>query len=302
MRRLVLSLLFIGVLAALPAAALQAEDVRSMDKRGITLYQQGDYEGALQAFRDALEVAPHDGLTLVLEGAAYLATSDERAADDAWAEAANDEVWGSVADALSGLLRWHRGDTLDAKTWFGMCKRHTPAYPYCVKLTNGLANGDPVPEVNAWMQLSGFEAVAAQQTHHHATSAAPAIGSPHRSSTSARAFVSNNPPGAGAPPPGAYRCMTSSVGMLYQMGQIVINGSTYRYAPTGGALSAPAAFTMDSAKHLHWHGAMGALTQAPAQIVDSWLERGSNFLSIIVKYKPQPNGYTFTMGCRNDLH
>ena len=302
MKRFYPSLVLVFALASLLPLRAPAQDVRSLDRHGVTLYQQGDYEGALQSFRQALEIAPNDGLTLVLEGSAFLATNDERSADDAWAQAANDDTWGSVADALSGLLRWHRGDTLDAKTWFGMCKRHTAAYPYCTKLADSLANGDAVPSASNWLELSGFAAVAKQRAHHPATPAAPVIPQSRRTVSSAP-VNSANPPGAGAPPSGAYRCMTSSVGTLYQMGQIVISGSTYRYAPTGGALSAPATFSMDTGtKHLHWHGAMGALTQAPSAITDSWLERGSNFLSIIVKYKPQPNGYIFTMGCRNDLH
>lgn len=128
------------------------------------------------------------------------------------------------------------------------------------------------------------------------TLAALALGLP------AVASAQDVPRGAGMPPSAAYKCMTLSGSLLFQMGTFKIAGTSYQFAPTGGKFGRRSRFSMDANNHLHWHGPVGALTIPPARITDSWLERGTNYLSVIVKYKPEPNGYILTMGCRNDLH
>ncbi len=105
-----------------------------------------------------------------------------------------------------------------------------------------------------------------------------------------------------APPDGTYECATST-GSIAQgtyivqpMGKMEIRSGQYRYNPQGGS-GEWAALRNDGGK-LTFAGNMGALNSGSSRITESSVERGSTYVSIIVKYQARPGAYIETMSCR----
>lgn len=144
-----------------PASPAAAVAPASPIAQGAELFQRGDFDKALDLFRQAQTQQPKDALVQMWMGLGYEGTGEIGRAHVAWSVGQSDPRFEKMACYLKGLDFWRRGDARSATYFFQASLKSAPGYAPAQQALVEVKTGGLIPVIERWPALAGLPVTAA---------------------------------------------------------------------------------------------------------------------------------------------
>jgi tetratricopeptide (TPR) repeat protein len=124
--------------------------------QGAELFQRGDFDNALNLFRQAEAAQPKDTLVQMWLGLGYEGTGEIGRAHAAWTAGQADPRFQKMAYYFKGLDFWRRGDDRSALYFLQASLKSAPGYAAAEQAMVEVKTGGLIPAIERWPALAGL--------------------------------------------------------------------------------------------------------------------------------------------------